>query len=87
VEIIGTRGTIKADKIFTPKADEAVEVLLTMTSGENEYHFFRCDHFVELVRDLKTRIENQDNSHHKSILKQSNWQTYVSSTSIRTFTN
>jgi predicted dehydrogenase len=87
VEIVGSLGTIKANKIFTPKADEAVEVLLTMTSGEREYHFFRCDHFAELIKDFKRIIENKDASHHKSILKQSNWQTYVSSTSIRTFTN
>lgn len=88
VEIVGTRGTIKADKIFTPRVDEPVKVSLSLVEGNlNESHEFVCDHFAELIRDLKIKIDNRDNSHHKSILKQSNWQTYVSSTSIRTFTN
>jgi len=87
VEIIGTRGTIKAGKIFTPRVDEHVEVSLSLIGEPVERQQFVCDHFIELIRDFINRIETKDNSHHKSILKQSNWQTYVSSTSIRTFTN
>ena len=87
VEIVGTQGTIKAGKIFTPRVDERVEVSLSLIGESVERREFVCDHFVELIQDLKIRIENRDNSHHKSITKQSNWQTYVSSTSIRTFTN
>lgn len=87
VEIIGTKGTIKAGKIFTPRVDEHVEVSLSLIGKAVERQQFVCDHFVELIRDFINRIKIKDNSHHKSILKQSNWQTYVSSTSIRTFTN
>jgi len=87
VEIVGTRGTIKAGKIFTPRVDEHVEVSLSLIGEPVERQQFVCNHFVELIRDFINRIETKDNSHHKSILKQSNWQTYVSSTSIRTFTN
>ena len=87
VEIVGTKGTIKAGKIFTPRVDEHVEVSLSLIGEAVERQQFVCDHFVELIRDFINRIETKDNSHHKSITKQSNWQTYVSSTSIRTFTN
>lgn len=87
VEIVGTKGTIKAGKIFTPRVDERVEVTISIIGEPVERKEFICDHFAELIKDLKDRIETRDNSHHKSILKQSNWQNYVSSTSIRTFTN
>lgn len=82
LEITGSKGVIRSNKIFTPKVDEAVEVSLTI-DGKTETNHFSCDHFAELIKDMKERIENKDNSHHKKILEQSKLQSYVSSTSFR----
>jgi NDP-hexose-3-ketoreductase len=86
LEIIGTEGVIEANKIFSPRADEEVLVRLYSTEGRIiDGDSFICDHFYNLIADLKKRIETKDNSIHKQIIKQSNLQQYVSTASIGTF--
>lgn len=88
IEIKGTKGKLLAKKIFTPKPDETVYVERTDEFGKLvSVEDFKCNHFVELIKDFKRRIEQNDNSHHIEIIKQSNWQTYAKTTSIRTFVN
>jgi predicted dehydrogenase len=88
MEIVGNRGKIKSRKIFTPRPDEVVTVERTDEFGKIiETKEFKTDHFVELIKDFKRRIEQKDNSHHKEILKQSNWQSYAKTTSFRTLVN
>jgi predicted dehydrogenase len=85
LEIVGTEGVIRSNKIFSPRADEEVEVTLHSTTGELvDSGKFVCDHFAKLIEDLKRSIENKTNSHHEQIIKQSNWQHYVSTSSFRT---
>jgi NDP-hexose-3-ketoreductase len=88
LEITGTKGKIKARKIFTPKPDETVSVERTDMFGKIiETKEFKSDHFRELIIDFKRRVEECDDSHFPEILKQSNWQSYAKSTSFRTLIN
>jgi NDP-hexose-3-ketoreductase len=88
MEITGNRGKIKSRKIFTPRPDEIVTVERTDEFGKLvETKEFKTDHFVELIKDFKRRIEERDNSHHREILKQSKWQSYAKTTSFRTIVN
>lgn len=88
LEIIGTEGKIKSNKIFTPKADETVIVERFDQFGKIvETREFKCDHFRELILDFIHRIKTSDNSHHKQIIKQSKWQSYAKTASLGTFVN
>lgn len=84
LEIVGSKGTIKANKIFTPKAEESTNVTINYIDGISLNQTFTDDHFVSLIEDFKHRIKSKDNSHHINIIKQSYWQSYVSINSITT---
>ena len=84
VEIVGDNGTIKSNRIFTPTNETPVEVTVEYLNNETKTRTFIDDHFINILVDFKRRIENNDNSHHKEIIKQSNWQSDVSTCSIST---
>lgn len=84
VELVGSEGTITANKIFTPKANESVSVHVKYLDNSTEDHVFTDDHFVQIFKDFKRRIKTNNNSHHINLIKQSNWQSYVSTFGIST---
>jgi NDP-hexose-3-ketoreductase len=88
IEIKGTKGKLSAKKIFTPKEDEMVWVDRMDEFGNLvSTKPFKDNHFANLIKDFKRRIEQNDNSHHIEIIKQSNWQSYAKTTSLRTLVN
>lgn len=86
VEISGSDGWIRADKIFTPKTKEDVIVRLK-TKFEDVSMNFQSDQFRDLIEDLEYKLKIRDNSHHQEIIKQSKYQSYAKITGIGTFAN
>ncbi len=86
VEITGSEGWIRADKIFTAKADESVTVRLKTKTDDISVDF-QSDQFRNLIEDLEQKLENRDNSHHKEIIEQSKYQSYAKTTGIRAIVN
>jgi predicted dehydrogenase len=85
LEIVGTKGVLKANRIFSPRADETVNVERLDEFGKSvEIREFKCDHFRELIIDFIRRIKEEDLTHYEEIYKQSNWQAYAKTISFRT---
>jgi len=86
IEITGSNGFIRADKIFTPKSDEVVSIKLRTLDGDEEVTF-QSDQFRDLIIDLMDKIKTGNNSHHKEIITQSKYQSYAKTTGIRAIIN